>query len=263
MVPVVLTIAGSDPSGGAGLQADLKTFHALRTYGSAVVTAITVQNTLGVRQVEALRSELVAAQLAAVLEDLPVAAIKTGLLATAAQVRAVATALASRPGIPLVVDPVLVAGSGDRLASADVAEAISEVLLPCCTVITPNLDEAAQLTGSPVVTLEDMRHAATVLAGRGTHAVVVKGGHLPGDPCDVLLSDGVLHVLRGARLGTERRHGTGCTFSAAVAAYLAQGSTLDAAVAGARDFVRMALLGPNNPGRGSRPLDHLVGPKTG
>ena len=259
MVPIVLSIAGTDPSGGAGLFADLKTFHACATYGAGVVSAITVQNTLGVRRVEAVPPGLVAAQLAVVLDDLAVSAIKTGLLATAAQVEAIAACLDAYPPIPLVVDPVLTAGSGQPLGASDVADAIATRLIPRAAVITPNLDEAARLTHLDVRDLAGMHRAATALVARGAAAVLVKGGHLQGDPCDVLRIGRVAHELRGPRLGTERRHGAGCTLSAALAARLAQGDTLEVAVERARAFVRAALASDATPGHGARPLDHFLG----
>lgn len=258
MVPVVLSIAGTDPSGGAGLFADMKTFHACGVYGAGVVSAITVQNTLGVRRVEAVSPALVAAQLAAVLDDLPVAALKTGLLTTAAQVDAIAACLDAYPQIPLVIDPVLTAGSGDPLGASDVADAIATRLLPHAVVITPNLDEAARLTQRDVRDLAGMHRAAEELVARGAAAVLVKGGHLPGEPCDVLRIGRTTREFRGARLGTARRHGTGCTLSAALTARLAHGDTLDVAVENARGFVRAALASEVTPGRGARPLDHLV-----
>src|SRR5215831_7126216 len=227
MIPVALSIAGTDPSGGAGLFADLKTFHACAAYGAGVVSAITVQNTFGVRRVEAVSPALVAAQLAVVLDDLPVSALKTGLLATAAQVEAIAACLDAYPRIPLIVDPVLTAGSGEPLGASDVANAIMTRLVPRAAVITPNLDEAARLTHQDVRDLGGMHRAATELVGRGAAAVLVKGGHLPGDPCDVLRIGRVAHELLGKRLGTERRHGAGCTLSAALAARLAHGDMLE------------------------------------
>src|SRR5262245_20725178 len=184
MVPVVLSIAGTDPSGGAGLFADMKTFHACGVYGAGVVSAIRVQNTLGVRRVEAVSPALVAAQLAAVLDDLPGAALKTGVLTTAAQVDAIAACLDAYPQNRLVIDPVLTAGSGDPLGASDVADAIATRLLPHAVVITPNLDEAARLTQRDVRDLAGMHRAAEELVARGAAAVLVKGGHLPGEPCD-------------------------------------------------------------------------------
>src|SRR5262249_41607209 len=193
-IPVALSIAGSDPSGGAGIQADLKTFHAFRVYGTAVITALTVQNTRGVRAVHPVPPDVVVAQLDAVDDDLRIAAAKIGLVPTPDLVAALAARLRRRPLPGVVLDPVLVAGSGDALAAADTVAAL-DALLPCATLVTPNLTEAAALTGRAVRDVAEMADAARALAEHGAAAVLVKGGHLPGRPVDVLLAGGIVHDL--------------------------------------------------------------------
>ncbi|MFN8545550.1 MAG: bifunctional hydroxymethylpyrimidine kinase/phosphomethylpyrimidine kinase [Candidatus Binatia bacterium] len=263
MLPVALTIAGSDPSGGAGLQADLKTFHAFGVYGASVVTVLTVQNTCEVRAVRALDAVFVVAQLVAVLDDLPVAAAKTGLLGDAAQVAALAECLRARPLPALVVDPVLVATAGQSLTAGDTARALREHLVPLASLVTPNLAEAEALTGRAVQDVAAMRDAARRLADLGARAVLVKGGHLPGAPVDVLLADGACHDLEGRRVGAASTHGTGCTLAAAITAGLAAGAPLADAIARARRYVTAALAAGGTPGHGNRPLNHLVHPNGG
>jgi hydroxymethylpyrimidine/phosphomethylpyrimidine kinase len=256
MAAVVLTIAGSDPSGGAGIQADLKTFHAFGVFGAAVVTSLTVQNTRGVFDRRDVAPALVAAQLDAVLDDLPVAAAKTGLLPDAGVVEAAVACLRARPVPALVVDPVLVATSGDALTAPSAAAAIRELLLPLATLVTPNLAEAGALTGRPVHTVEAMREAAATILSMGARAVLVKGGHLPDRACDVLATAAGIDELDGPRLDVGPVHGTGCALSAAVAAELANGRALADAVRSARAFVRAALARTLDYGGASRVLDH-------
>ncbi len=257
---MALTIAGSDPSGGAGIQADLKTFLAFHVYGAAVITSLTVQNTRGVFGRDDAPAALVLAQLAAVRDDLPVAAAKTGLLATAALVDALAGELAARPLPWLVVDPVLIATSGDALTAGDTLAALRARLLPLATLVTPNLAEAAALLGHPVDDVASMRDAARAIADLGTPNVLVKGGHLPGPPRDILFAGGVLHELEGVRVGPASAHGTGCTLSAAITAGLARGDALVAAVERGKRYVERALAAAAPLGHGSRPLDHRVSP---
>ena len=256
-LPVALTIAGSDPSGGAGLQADLKTFAALDVYGAAVVAALTAQNTCGVRARLDVAPDFVAAQLDAVLDDLPVGAVKTGMLGRAAIVDVVAERLAARrPRLPLVVDPVLAATSGDPLAEPGLAARLAERLLPLATLVTPNLAEAEALVGRRVGTPAEMRDAARALVDRGARAALVTGGHLPDDARDVLFDGAAYHDLVAARVPISPTHGTGCTLSAAVAANLARGLDLVAAVTDAKTFVGRALVAARPVGRGAVPLDH-------
>jgi hydroxymethylpyrimidine/phosphomethylpyrimidine kinase len=256
-VAVALTIAGSDPSGGAGIQADLKTFHAFGVYGTAVLTALTVQNTRGVRAVHPVPPDVVLAQLDAVDDDLRVAAAKIGLVPTPALAAALADRLRRRPLPNLILDPVLVAGSGDALGAEGTAAAL-HALLPCSALVTPNLEEAAALTGRSVRDPAGMADAARALVDLGAPAALVKGGHLPGRPVDVLLAGGVLQTLDAARVAVARTHGTGCTLSAAIAAGLAGGLDLVAAVARARRFVQRALAAALAVGGGARSLDHRV-----
>jgi hydroxymethylpyrimidine/phosphomethylpyrimidine kinase len=256
-IPVALSVAGSDPSGGAGIQADLKTFHAFGVYGAAVVTALTVQNTRGVRAVHPVAPDVVIAQLDAVDDDLTIASTKLGLVADAALAAALAARLERRALPNLVVDPVLVAGSGDALASAGTATAL-RALLPHAVLVTPNLAEAAALTGRRVEDVAGMREAARALVGHGARAALVKGGHLPDRPIDVLLVGTDVHELDAARIPSGPTHGTGCTLSAGIAAALADGADLLAAVMRARRFVHRALAAAPRMGGGSRPLDHRV-----
>jgi len=262
-LPVALTIAGSDPSGGAGLQADLKTFAAFDVYGAAVVTCATAQDTTGVRGVARLDPSFVRAQLDAVLDDLRVGAAKTGMLGTAGIVTAVADALAARSSRPaLVVDPVMVATSGDPLLDPDAVAALRERLLPLAALVTPNLPEAAVLAGRPVEDAAGMRAAALAIRDLGAAAVLVKGGHASGDATDLLLDGGGFHELRAERADVGPLHGGGCSLSAAIAAGLARGRTLPDAVADAKEWVTRAIRGAPAVGRGARPLDHRVRPRS-
>jgi hydroxymethylpyrimidine/phosphomethylpyrimidine kinase len=253
---VALSIAGSDPSGGAGVQADLKTFHAFGVYGAAVITTLTAQNTTGVRGLLAVDPGFVGLQLEAVLDDLPVDAAKTGLLGSVAVLERVAAILTARPPRALVVDPVTVAGTGEPLADPDVLPALRRALLPLATLVTPNLAEAAALTGRAVSDVATMGAAARACVDLGARAALVTGGHLPGAPCDVLYADGTLTELPGERVGPPVAHGTGCTLSAAITAALAMGIELPQAVVRARRYVTRALLGAPALGRGHPPLDH-------
>jgi len=253
--PVVLTIAGSDPSGGAGIQADLKTFATLGAFGAAVVTALTAQNTCGVRGIEAVSPAFVVQQLEAVLDDLDVCAIKTGMLGRVAVVEAVASRLATVRPVPIVVDPVLVATAGQPLSDSDAVATIRRRLLPLAALVTPNLAEAEALTGRPVSTPAEMHDAARVLVDAGARAVLVKGGHLPDAALDVLYDGATFHELVAPRVpGTF--HGSGCTLSAAIAVELARGVTLHAAVSRAKRYVTDVLAHSPARGRGARPLDN-------
>jgi hydroxymethylpyrimidine/phosphomethylpyrimidine kinase len=261
MLPVVLTIAGSDSGGGAGIQADLKTFHAFGTFGTTAVTAVTVQNTRGVMSVHPVPVEVVRAQIHAVVTDLAPASFKTGMLATAELVRTVAEAVRSEGLGNFVLDPVMVATSGDRLLDRDAEHTIVSELLPLAAVITPNLDEAAILAGFPVRDEADMRRAAERLAERGAVAVLLKGGHLQAAELVDLLFDGVeWWEWRRPRLDTRNTHGTGCTLSAAIAAGLAHGRPLRDAVDTALDYVHRAIRQAPGLGGGHGPLNHLVSP---
>ena len=255
--PVALTIAGSDPSGGAGIQADLKTFHQLGVYGEAVITLITVQNTRGVSRVECLDPELVSGQLQAVLEDIPPAAAKSGALGNEAIVSAVARAAAHFP-FPLIVDPVMIGKHGAPLMSQAARAAVARELVPRAFLLTPNLHEASALTGFAVETVEEMRRAAVRLHEMGAAAVLVKGGHLVGDAIDVLLADGAWSEFPAPRFQTRHTHGTGCTYSAAITAYLALGCALQEAVSRAKRFITEAIRTNPGLGGGSGPVNHWV-----
>jgi hydroxymethylpyrimidine/phosphomethylpyrimidine kinase len=256
---VALTIAGSDSGGGAGIQADLKTFQAFGVFGTSAITAITAQNTLGVTAVHAVPPEMVAAQIRAVASDLAPAACKTGMLATRAVVETVAAALREHHLPNLVVDPVMIATSGDRLLDADAERALADALLPHARLVTPNLDEAALLAGFPVDDVASMERAARTLVERGARAALIKGGHLGGDTVTDLLYDGhEMKRWRRARLATRAGHGTGCTLSAAVAAGLALARPLIDAVEVALDYVHRALAAAPALGAGSAPLNHFV-----
>jgi hydroxymethylpyrimidine kinase/phosphomethylpyrimidine kinase len=256
---VALTIAGSDSGGGAGIQADLKTFHAFGVFGTSAITAITVQNTLGVSGVHPVPLDVVTAQISAVAIDLPPAACKTGMLATRELVQAVAASI-RRHGLPnYVLDPVMVATSGDRLLDEDAQHAVLDELVPLCALVTPNLDEASILAGFAVRDVAGMHRAARSLVAAGAAATLVKGGHLRSDELvDVLYDGRAAHEFRRARIETSSTHGTGCTLSAAIAALLARGAALDAAVEHALDYVHRAIAQAPNLGAGNGPLNHFV-----
>jgi hydroxymethylpyrimidine/phosphomethylpyrimidine kinase len=252
----VLSIAGSDPSGGAGIQADLKTFQAFGVYGAAVVTSVTAQNTIGVRARHDVPDAFVAAQLDAVLDDLPIAAAKTGLLPDARVVDVVVARFGRKEAPPLVVDPVLVATSGDALTERSAVAAIRDRLLPIACLVTPNLVEAQALSGRRADSVATMRDAAAAILALGPRAVLVKGGHLADRACDVLATaDGVVE-LDAPRHAVGPTHGTGCTLSAAITAELARGRPLDEAVRAAKAYVGRAIAASIAIGRGSRVLDH-------
>jgi hydroxymethylpyrimidine/phosphomethylpyrimidine kinase len=256
---IALTIAGSDSGGGAGIQADLKTFAACGVYGTSAVTAITAQNTIGVTAWEPVSTELVIAQIEAVGTDLPPAAVKTGMLATAAIVEAVAATIAELDLPNLVVDPVMIAKGGDRLLREDAVAAIRTELLKLAEVVTPNIPEAEVLTGSPILTLDDMRAAARRIRTLGPRVVVVKGGHLPidGFVTDVVCTPDSEFELRGPWVETRHTHGTGCTFAAAIAAHLALGQTVDEALRSARAYLEGAIRHAPGLGAGHGPLNHF------
>jgi hydroxymethylpyrimidine/phosphomethylpyrimidine kinase len=256
--PIALTIAGSDSGGGAGIQADLRTFAAHGVHGLCAITAVTAQNTRAVTAIEPLKPGMVCAQLDAVFSDFDVKAIKIGMLATAAIVRTVAAALARRPSIPVVLDPVLVATTGARLARGDLAGPIRRHLIARADLVTPNIPEAETLLGRKIRTARDLPHAAADLIALGARAVLLKGGHLRGSRVtDLLLtSEGLQCEFRHARIRAEG-HGTGCTLSSAIAARLALGDEIENAVGTAIDYVHRALANGYRPGRGRvRVLEH-------
>ena len=264
---IALTIAGSDSSGGAGIQADLKTFSAFGVYGAAVITALTAQNTRGVKGVEPVAASFVFAQIEAVLSDLAVGAVKTGMLANADIVEAVARILRAAPAPPLVVDPVMVATSGDVLLAPDAVEAVKRDLLPIAALVTPNLAEAAWLLGGKMAATEtEAAEQARSLLALGCKAVLVKGGHGVGETAVDILCDGAgIERYEHPRVDTPHTHGTGCTLSAAIAALMAQGVDLREAVGRAKTFVWQALLHGRDlrVGKGRGPVDHLYAIRRG
>lgn len=258
MVPVALTIAGSDPSGGAGIQADLKTFHQFRVYGEAVITLLTVQNTQRVSRVEILDPALIREQLDAVLEDIPPHAAKTGALGNAAVIEAIAAA-ASHFTFPLVVDPVMISKHGAPLMAPEAASALKDLLLPHCALVTPNVPEAEALSGLIVEGIDSARAAAEALLRLGAKAVLIKGGHMSGDEAiDLLVIPNASRVYTSPRIDTRHTHGTGCTYSAAITAELAKGTELFEAVAIAKQFLTRAIQTNPNLGAGCGPVNHLA-----
>jgi hydroxymethylpyrimidine/phosphomethylpyrimidine kinase len=257
-LPVALSIAGSDSGAGAGIQADLKTFAALGVYGVTVITAITAQNTVGVRAVQDVNIDVINAQLDAVADDFAIAALKTGMLSSAAIIEAVAAGIVRHGLRPLVVDPVMIAKSGDRLLAEDAVDALRRKLLPLAEVVTPNIPEAEVLAGRAIRTRDDRLAAARAIMDLGAQSVVIKGGHSEDDPIvDLLVDSEGVHEYRAARIVTTSTHGTGCTFSAAIAAGLAVGLDLPRAVAEARDYLSRALASAPGLGHGHGPLDHF------
>ncbi len=256
---VALTIAGSDSGGGAGVQADLKTFFRFGVFGASALTLVTAQNTLGVQRLELLPPELVYAQIQSVAEDLPVHAAKTGALGDAAIVEAVAEAVARFRIAPLVVDPVMVAKGGDPLLAPGAVQALKTRLFPLATLITPNRLEAEALLQRPIRTLREAEEAAQDLLDLGPRAVLLKGGHLEGEEAVDLLAtpEGVL-AFRAPRVPTRHTHGTGCTLSAAIAALLALGKPLEGAVGEAKAYLTRALETAPGLGHGHGPLNHFA-----
>lgn len=259
--PIALTIAGSDSGGGAGIQADLKAFSALGVYGSSAITAITAQNTQAVTAVHEVPAAVVSAQIAAVLDDLDVAAVKIGMLFSPAIIRAVADALEGVT-VPVVLDPVMIAKSGDALLQSAAVEALVEAVLPRATLLTPNLPEAARLLGrEPATTEADIEAQGRALLGMGPDAVLMKGGHGVGKTCvDLLIRKGRPALrLEAARLATKNTHGTGCTLSAAIAAGLAKGLDLAHAVRAAHTYLQDAIRAADNLriGQGHGPVHHF------
>jgi hydroxymethylpyrimidine/phosphomethylpyrimidine kinase len=262
-VPTALTIAGSDSSGGAGLQADLKTFTALGVYGASVVTALTAQNTLGVQGVFPVTAPFVIQQIESVLPDLNITAAKTGMLASADIVAAVAARMALCPKIPLIVDPVMVATSGDSLLAEDAIDSYRRLLMPRATLVTPNLPEAARLLGEAEArSVDDCIRQAKAFARFGSAATLIKGGHASGAGIvDVLCDRGEIVLFRHPRIETRNTHGTGCTLSAAITARMALGVPLRTAISDALIFLERALRSGAALviGAGAGPVDHLVG----
>jgi len=259
---IALTIAGSDSGGGAGIQADLKTFAAAGVYGTSAITAVTAQNTLGVTAWEPVSTDLVIAQIEAVAADLPPDAVKTGMLATAAIVEAVAAAIEALDLPQLVVDPVMIAKGGDRLLREDAIGAIKAHLLKLAEVVTPNVPEAEALSGVSIASETDMLQAALRIRELGPRVVIIKGGHLDpaatgGEVVDLVLYGDDTFTVRGPRIETRHTHGTGCTFASAIAAQLALGREIDRAVRWAREYLEGAIRHAPRLGSGHGPLHHF------
>lgn len=264
MIPIALTIAGSDPGGGAGIQADLKTFHQLGVYGTTAITLITIQNTRGMSLVQTLDTAIVDGQIDAVLADLPPLAAKTGALGTAEIIEAVA---ARNLDFPLVVDPVMT-GKHGTLIDASARKALCELLIPRAALITPNLPEAVELTSRPVHNVDQMKEAARRIADLGARAVLIKGGHLEGagfedQTVDLLWCEGVFTEFPARRIHTRHTHGTGCTYSAAITAFLARGFPMPEAVTRAKRFIDEAIRTNPGLGAGAGPVNHWAAPDSG
>jgi len=254
----VLIIAGSDSSAGAGIQADLKTCAALGVYGTTAITALTAQNTMGVTAIHEAPPEFVAAQIDAVVADIRPDAVKTGMLANAAIIEIVAAKIEEHALPFIVVDPVMVAKSGDRLLREDAVRALRELLIPLADVVTPNIPEAEDLVGHPVHTDEEVREAAREIQSLGARNVVVKGGHRSGaEAVDVLFDGGAFHEFAAPRIDTTSTHGTGCTLASAIAAFLARRETVPDAVRRAKDYLTEALRHAEPIGHGHGPVEHF------
>lgn len=252
-----LTIAGSDSGGGAGIQADLKTFAALGVYGTSVITAITAQNTVGVTHVLALTPDLVAAQIGAVIDDIGAHALKTGMLANSAIIKAVAKKIQEHRLKNLVVDPVMVATSGDLLIKKNAVAALRSLLIPLATIVTPNIPEAEELCGLKLHGPKDTEEAARRIIRLGAKTVVIKGGHLKGPALDLFYDGKQFRALSAPRIRTRNTHGTGCTFSAAIAAYMAKGETVESAVSLAKRYTTQAIRAGFAVGSGHSPVHHF------
>ena len=256
--PTAMTIAGSDSGGGAGIQADLKTFAALGVYGTSVLTAITAQNTLGVTGIYEVPTDLIKAQIEAVVSDIGADAVKTGMLSSTEIIETVAQQVHRLGLTTLVVDPVMVAKGGDRLLREDAVEALRTKLLPLATVVTPNISEVEVLTGINVQTSEDARQAAKAIVGLGARSAVVKGGHFPSrEVVDTFYDGAIFREFSAPRIDTKNTHGTGCTFASAIAAGLAKGLALEEAVSQAKEYVTEAIRANLDIGAGHGPLNHF------
>lgn len=257
-LPIALTIAGSDSGGGAGIQADLKTFQVLGVFGTSAITAVTAQNTDRVSGVFVLTPEMVAEQIEAVMEDISPAAVKTGMLGDGAIIEAVVRKVEQYKIERLVVDPVMVATSGDSLLDPDAVVLLKERLLPVALIVTPNLAEAGVLAGFPVNSRPEMEEAARLIRDMGPRYVVIKGGHRKRDADDLVFDGEEMIYLRSRRITNKKVHGTGCTFSAAITAGLARGLSPNEAIAGAKSFIIKALTHPLNPGQGALVANLLI-----
>ncbi|MCH2524728.1 MAG: bifunctional hydroxymethylpyrimidine kinase/phosphomethylpyrimidine kinase [Dehalococcoidia bacterium] len=256
-IPRVITIAGSDSGGGAGIQADLKTFGANGVYGTSAITAITAQNTVGVQAILGVPLNVIEAQIDSVFTDIGTDAVKIGMLGNVDTINLVADKIVEYSLDNVVLDPVMIAKGGDRLIEPDAIQAMIERLLVLATIVTPNLPEAAVLLNRSIDSLDDARQAAIDIMSMGPKNVVVKGGHLTGSAVDVLYDGDSLIEFENVRLETKNTHGTGCTFSSAIAANLAKGMSIRSAVEKAKDYVFEAIMGSHSIGHGHGPLKHM------
>jgi len=253
----VLTIAGSDSCGGAGIQADLKTFSALGTYGMSVITAVTAQNTRGVVDIREMDEEIVEKQINYLFADIKIDAVKIGMVSNSGLIRVIADCLKKNQAKNIVVDPVMVSKSGHHLLKPEAKDQLVKMLFPLATVVTPNIYEAALLTGERLENLDDMKEAAQKILGHGCANVIIKGGHLTGDAVDVLYDGSNFMFYQGSRIETKNTHGTGCTFSSAIAAYLARGCTLPEAIGLAKEYINTAIAHSIELGHGYGPTHHF------
>lgn len=252
-----LTIAGSDSGGGAGIQADLKTFSALGVYGMSVITAVTAQNTQEVRSVQDIDISIIKDQIEAVFDDIPVDAVKIGMLSSATTADAVAQSLQKYHPKFVVLDPVMVSKGGHHLLQPNAISAVKEILIPLATLITPNIPEAEVLVNKTIHSPEDMKDACLALQSLGAKAILLKGGHLNGDPNDLLFDGKEFTWIKGVRIHTKNTHGTGCTLSSAIAANLAKGDSLIEAIQKAKKYITMAITHSLNIGKGHGPTNHF------
>lgn len=253
----VLTIAGSDSCGGAGIQADLKTFSALGTYGMSAITAVTAQNTTGVFGVRELEVEMVAAQINCIFEDIEVHAVKIGMVSGSEIIETISKCLLENRARNIVVDPVMVSKSKYKLLRPEACKALVRVLLPLADVVTPNIPEAEELVKGTIKTVEEMKQAAREIYGLGARHILVKGGHLAGEAVDVLYDGDRMLLFEGPRIATQNTHGTGCTFSSAIAAYLARGYAMTEAIGAAKEYISTAIAHSLALGRGVGPTHHF------
>ena len=257
---IVTTIAGSDSGGGAGIQADLKTFQELGVFGTSVITALTAQNTLGVMDVLPIDQDFVNKQIHVLLDDFPISAIKTGMLFSSAIIQATAKAL-STFAIPLIVDPVMIAKGGENLLQQEAIEALKNDLLPLATIVTPNIPEAETLTGIKIHNVSDIRHAAQLLLQLGVQCVIIKGGHLANKDFAVdyvFFNNGQSFSMQSTRIETKNTHGTGCTFSAALTAFIGQKMPIEQAIIEAKKFIQLAITYDLSIGNGHGPTNHFA-----
>lgn len=255
-VPCALTIAGTDPTGGAGIQADLKTFEELKSYGMSIITSVVAQNTTGVQDVHHIPLSMLDNQLKSVFTDIPVHAVKTGMIANMEMMQVIRKYLQCN-SLPYVMDPVMVATSGDALIAENSRQYLRDKLLPLATLVTPNIQEAMYLTEKDIKTTADMQEAAKLLVHTyGADAALIKGGHMKGDAVDFLYDGKKMHTFSAKRIHTKNTHGTGCTYSAAITAYLSQGIALEKAVSRAKTFVTAAIQHSFDIGNGNGPTNH-------